>query len=357
MHCFQRDLEESVPGCSGNGLSGWDYCIPSVLTTGLHGWGGCGAGGCERCEGDCDSDSDCKAGLYCFHRNATEPVPGCSGEGLNEFDYCTLSVLSSSPPSSPAQISLVRVKPSHVPLVLQQSDLDEFKKLYPDNKDIQDMQVVTLANILEHTSPWSWGRVDFKTISSHAKCSADSARPSSYVRGLVRYGPTLSGTLPFPPVLGKLSVADPDPAVFECAKAIAAVVIDCVSLAIGAVTIRGAISPRVLGEVAEALLPILPKLQSLMVKIADTSLSNFDRAKAVVGVLGTVWSGGALGAVMNTIFGSLNFWQYMLYGVTAIATITAALATDGLALAAEIAVELATAAFLATDAYAAVVAC
>ena len=29
--------------------------------------------------GDCDSDSDCKSGLYCYKRDPGESVPGCSG--------------------------------------------------------------------------------------------------------------------------------------------------------------------------------------------------------------------------------------------------------------------------------------
>lgn len=31
------------------------------------------------CEGDCDSDSDCEGGLTCYQRDANESVPGCSG--------------------------------------------------------------------------------------------------------------------------------------------------------------------------------------------------------------------------------------------------------------------------------------
>ena len=63
-----------------------------VLTTGVNGWNGCGAGGCSLCEGDCDRDSDCKAGLRCFHRNALWSVPGCSGDGVGDMDYCIPSV-------------------------------------------------------------------------------------------------------------------------------------------------------------------------------------------------------------------------------------------------------------------------
>ena len=71
-------------------------CQPDVYSSPLltsHGSDGCGAGGCGQCEGDCDSDSDCKAGLYCFQRDAMEWVPGCSGDGVHAWDYCTASVL------------------------------------------------------------------------------------------------------------------------------------------------------------------------------------------------------------------------------------------------------------------------
>ena len=40
------------------------------------------------CEGDCDSDSDCSFGLKCFQRSGYTPVPGCSGTGVFDWDYC-----------------------------------------------------------------------------------------------------------------------------------------------------------------------------------------------------------------------------------------------------------------------------
>ena len=46
------------------------------------------------CEGDCDYDSECAPGLFCFHRDAQTPgavVPGCAG-GANDTsrtDFCT----------------------------------------------------------------------------------------------------------------------------------------------------------------------------------------------------------------------------------------------------------------------------
>lgn len=50
----------------------------------------------DRCQGDCDRDSDCigpadnEEGieLYCFQRSGDEPVPGCTGTAASGRDYC-----------------------------------------------------------------------------------------------------------------------------------------------------------------------------------------------------------------------------------------------------------------------------
>jgi len=49
---------------------------------------GCGNGGCGRCEGDCDGDGDCRAGLRCQQRMGDEAVAGCSGSARPGWDYC-----------------------------------------------------------------------------------------------------------------------------------------------------------------------------------------------------------------------------------------------------------------------------
>lgn len=44
-----------------------------------------------RCEGDCDSDNDCKTGLKCFHTdNYAAGPPECSGSIFGLYDYCYL---------------------------------------------------------------------------------------------------------------------------------------------------------------------------------------------------------------------------------------------------------------------------
>ena len=44
------------------------------------------------CEGDCDSDADCAAGLQCYQRDASSDVPpGCQAGGSGDqgaYDYC-----------------------------------------------------------------------------------------------------------------------------------------------------------------------------------------------------------------------------------------------------------------------------
>lgn len=41
-----------------------------------------------ECEGECDIDADCAQDLVCFHRNQGDPVPGCRGTPVGNWDYC-----------------------------------------------------------------------------------------------------------------------------------------------------------------------------------------------------------------------------------------------------------------------------
>jgi len=58
-------------------------------TLSWHGWGGRNL---NECEGDCDNDDHCAAGLYCYHDagvNMNGPPPGCTGTAFTEkADYC-----------------------------------------------------------------------------------------------------------------------------------------------------------------------------------------------------------------------------------------------------------------------------
>jgi len=102
LNCFQRSGTQAVPGCSGEGISGKDYCyIPEAGELVLAGDNGQPQRNFPlgECEGDCDSDEQCGPGLKCFHRSGTESVPGCTGTGKNAKDYCYR--VAPPPPTSP----------------------------------------------------------------------------------------------------------------------------------------------------------------------------------------------------------------------------------------------------------------
>ena len=42
----------------------------------------------SACQGDCNVDADCNAGLFCYQRTSWEEIPGCSGNGTQWTDYC-----------------------------------------------------------------------------------------------------------------------------------------------------------------------------------------------------------------------------------------------------------------------------
>mmetsp|Transcript_14348 Transcript_14348/g.34757 ORF Transcript_14348/g.34757 Transcript_14348/m.34757 type:complete len:269 (-) Transcript_14348:761-1567(-) len=50
----------------------------------------------NQCQGDCDADNDCAQGLTCFQRVRDEAVPGCTGSGATGLDYCHNPTLSRS---------------------------------------------------------------------------------------------------------------------------------------------------------------------------------------------------------------------------------------------------------------------
>jgi len=84
--CYQRDGVTTVPGCEGQGKKDWDYCVEPVTV--LSDQGIDPKPQLQECTGDCDKDSGCVGALKCFQRKEFEPVPGCSGQGVEGWDYC-----------------------------------------------------------------------------------------------------------------------------------------------------------------------------------------------------------------------------------------------------------------------------
>ena len=109
LKCMQRHVGEAVPGCSG-GVSwpNWDYCYNPQCEDGEPGlppldstYGQHGSTNMPKCAGDCDDDGDCASGLRCFQRSGVTTVPGCSGVGIPNFDYCYDPADAPEPPTMP----------------------------------------------------------------------------------------------------------------------------------------------------------------------------------------------------------------------------------------------------------------
>merc|ERR1712066_298218 len=81
---------------TGKGVTNHDYCIkptpkPTKPSNALKDFGlnaHTRPGTLKLCQGDCDNDSHCDKGLKCFQRSGTTTVPGCTGKGVTNHDYC-----------------------------------------------------------------------------------------------------------------------------------------------------------------------------------------------------------------------------------------------------------------------------
>ena len=82
------------PGCRGNPRSDYGYCNqPEIRTVGVN-----PTIKLDLCEGDCDSDLDCKKGLKCSDRSAGSLAPDRCYPGYlpDSTDYCVQATLENS---------------------------------------------------------------------------------------------------------------------------------------------------------------------------------------------------------------------------------------------------------------------
>ena len=121
--CFQRGGWEEVPGCTGEGSPGFDYCIrpPSPSPTPSPIYGNIqslavDANNLSVCQGDCDSDSECRDGLRCRQRGANEAVLECDGSPRFGWDYCLPAEPTASPTPSPTAVPTVRPTSGPTPI-------------------------------------------------------------------------------------------------------------------------------------------------------------------------------------------------------------------------------------------------
>jgi hypothetical protein len=142
------------------------------------------------------------------------------------------------------------------------------------------------------------------------------------------------------------------PGVTDCSKAVAVFLLDCVLVIWGAIGLRVKISPGSIEDVAAAIQPELSRFEELVYTFLPEKNPNAtftDKAKAAFNLLLLAKNGMAWEAVYHALIKDLTWWDMVLYGVLAMAELSAAVLTDGAALIAEMAVELATTAFMVTD--------
>jgi hypothetical protein len=108
----------------------------------------------NACEGDCNTDSDCKLGLKCFNRNNMEPVPGCTGDvkPLAGTDFCYV------PPASPPPGTLNRVGNNGAAGLLNncEGDCDNDGECYSGLKCFQRTDNRTVPGCTGDKKQW-WG--------------------------------------------------------------------------------------------------------------------------------------------------------------------------------------------------------
>ena len=91
LKCFQRIGLSLVPGCNGNGDTSDDYCVSPTLTD----YGHIDHSLLQLCEGNCDNDSQYEAGLIWFQRSSFKQVPGYNGNDETDGDYMCWTIYRS----------------------------------------------------------------------------------------------------------------------------------------------------------------------------------------------------------------------------------------------------------------------
>ncbi|RKP45174.1 sialidase family protein [Trinickia fusca] len=143
----------------------------------------------------------------------------------------------------------------------------------------------------------------------------------------------------------------------DCTIAVGYVVFDAVCLAAGAVELRAGISASAAADMAEAVWPVASQIEVVIYTLSQEGVTAEQQAWGIFKILGIIYKGGCLPAVGKAFQKTLTWYNMILYGVSAVAVIVSALATDGVALVAFIVAQLVAFAFLVEDCVKAVSAC
>lgn len=133
-----------------------------------------------------------------------------------------------------------------------------------------------------------------------------------------------------------------------CDIAIAKVIVDVVMFAIGATGLASKLPDEVYERVAVAAEEGLVEIEQIVKEMGEAD-GFTAKAKLAFNILGKINDIGCLGAVIGAIFKSLSWWDMILYGIIAIGTIVALVASDGVSFAIELGILMANGVFLVED--------
>ena len=148
------------------------------------------------CSGDCDEDTDCAQGLQCFQRDGREPVPGCSGRGVPGWDYCYNSTAAPETTAAPTTGPLPTPLPPGRKPCLCVFDIDRTLtgkqgavNTCPGNKEVQGIWDsaygggwLTLSDAAEAlASGKTFCKKCYLGIVSHGIASGDGSAERSYL--------------------------------------------------------------------------------------------------------------------------------------------------------------------------------
>lgn len=147
-----------------------------------------------------------------------------------------------------------------------------------------------------------------------------------------------------------------------CYIAIGFVIFDAVCLGIGAWGLRPIAKPATIKNIASVIYTtsnreVTPAIELLISQLASEKSNFLTKAWNVVSLLIAIKNAGLMTAIWKAFKGGLTLYYAIIYGVQGLATITAAFATGGLALAAEVALVVVSAAYLVNDVVSAITIC
>ena len=193
------------------------------------------------------------------------------------------------------------------PFRLRQVDLDNFKKMFPADQQLQNLTLDQLVTYSQGKDP-----------------EGDTAEPSP--------------DPPPPSRRGQFS---------DCDWAKGACLVDIVFVFVGLRAIR---NKRIALKEAIAIgAGLTANIEHTLTTIANSSAPMFERASAVGEILALIYGGGLIEPIYKAIVKSLTWWDMVLYGVAGMAEITAAFLTDGAAVIALYVYELTMGGFLLSD--------